>query len=202
MDLSVLRGECTFGLNRGYLLSDRIGVPTTFLVAVNRYVVEQFAHDLVGAPTRTFLSWRSRHWVPTDSDVTYIPRGRLFRFSRDLAGKGAWEGATVTFVAMQIAFHLGFHDVILIGVDHSFTSQGPANQLVTSEGGDPDHFDPDYFGAGVKWQLPDLVVSEAAYRLARHAFEADGRRIRDATGGGRLTVFDRASFGEITKPSR
>ena len=47
-----LRDEYTFGLNRGYLLFDRIGAPTTFLVAVNRYVVEQFAHDLLAAAAR------------------------------------------------------------------------------------------------------------------------------------------------------
>ena len=60
MDLSKLRAEYTFGLNRGYLLFDRIGAPTTFLVAVNRYVVEQFATDLIAAPSMTFVSWRSR----------------------------------------------------------------------------------------------------------------------------------------------
>ena len=87
---------------------------------------------------------------------------------------------------MQLAYHLGFTDVILVGVDHSFATQGPANKLVTSQGPDPNHFDPSYFGAGIRWQLPDLEVSEASYRLARQHFEADGRRIRDATVGGKL----------------
>ena len=53
MDLSFLHSEYSFGLNRGYLLFDRIGAPTTFLVAVNRYVVEQFGHDLVRADSMT-----------------------------------------------------------------------------------------------------------------------------------------------------
>ena len=34
MDLSPLRDEFTFGLNRSYLMFDRIGFNTTFLVAV------------------------------------------------------------------------------------------------------------------------------------------------------------------------
>jgi hypothetical protein len=193
MDLSVLKDEFTFGLNRGYLLFDRIGAPTTFLVAVNRYVVEQFAADLIAAPSMAFISWRSRRWIPSGGDVTFIRRSRLFTFSSDMT-HGAWEGATVTYVAMQLAFHMGFEQVILIGVDHSFATAGPANQLVTSSAPDPNHFDPAYFGPGVKWQLPDLEVSEAGYRLAQDAFTASGRSVLDATVGGKLTVFPKVEF--------
>ena len=198
MDLSVLRDEFTFGLNRGYLLFDRIGAPTTFLVAVNRYVVEQFARDLIDAGSTTFISWRSRRWIPAESGVTFIRRSRLFTFSTDIT-KGAWEGATVTFVALQLAFHMGFEQVILIGVDHSFATSGPANRLVMANEPDPNHFDPTYFGPGVKWQLPDLKTSEIAYQLAHDAYVAAGRAVIDATIGGNLTVFPKARFEQLTR---
>lgn len=197
MNLSVLRDEHTFGLNRGYLLFDRIGGPTTFLVAVNRYVVQQFGGELIAAPSMKFVSWRSRGWVPSGSDVTFVRRSRLFSFSPDIGLYGAWEGATVTYVALQLAFHLGFTEAILIGVDHSFATTGPANKLVTTTADDRNHFDPTYFGPGIRWQLPDLEVSEVAYRLARQAYEAAGRVILDATVGGRLTVLPKARFDQL-----
>jgi hypothetical protein len=100
-------------------------------------------------------------------------------------------------VALQLAFHLGFSDVILIGVDHSFASHGPANKLVTSSGADMNHFDPTYFGTGVRWQLPDLAVSEMAYRMACDAYEAAGRRVRDATVDGKLTVFPKVRYEDV-----
>lgn len=196
-DIGKLRHEYTFGLNRGYLLFDRIGGPTTFLVAVNRYVVEQFGADLLSSDSKTFVSWRSRHAMPDSHDAIYVRRSRLFTFSPNVATHGAWEGATVTYVAMQLAFHLGFREVVLVGVDHSFTTTGPANKLVTSDGPDPNHFDPGYFGPGVLWQLPDLETSEIAYRLARERFEADGRFILDATVGGRLTVFPKVDYDTV-----
>lgn len=198
MDLARLRDEYTFGLNRGYLLFDRIGRPTTFLVAVNRYVVEQFGADLLAAPSTTFVSWRSRHEVPSSDEAIYVRRSRLFTFSRNVASDGAWEGGTVTYVAMQLAFHLGFQEAILIGVDHSFTSTGPANKLVTSTAPDQNHFDPNYFGPGVKWQLPDLETSEVAYRLARDEFAAHGRTIVDATVDGKLNVFPKEAYERLT----
>jgi hypothetical protein len=58
------------------------------------------------------------------------------------------------------------------------------------------HFDPRYFAGGAKWQLPDLDNSEVAYRLARAAFESDGRRIIDATVDGALQVFPKVRLEE------
>jgi hypothetical protein len=197
-DLARLGDKFTFGLNRGYMLFERIGGPTTFLVAVNRYVIEQFGADLVAAGPPTFMSWRSRQHVPRGGDVVFVRRAPSFTFSEDVARNGAWEGATVTYMAMQLAFHLGFREVVLVGVDHSFATAGPPNQLVTSRGADQNHFDPNYFGPGVKWQLPDLEVSERAYRLARDRFMADGRTILDATVGGKLTVFPKVDFESVT----
>jgi hypothetical protein len=200
-DLAPLRDEYTFGLNRGYLLFDRIGGPTTFLVAVNRHVVEQFGAELLAAPTQKFVSWRARNYVQDREDVTLVRRSRPRTFSSNVATNGAWEGATVTYVAMQLAFHLGFERVILIGVDHSFTTTGTPNKLITATTSDPNHFDPDYFGPGVRWQLPDLNVSEVAYQLAREHFEAHGREIVDATVGGKLTVFPKVNYELIVRNS-
>jgi hypothetical protein len=68
---------------------------------------------------------------------------------------------------------------------------------VTSEGDDPNHFSGKYFGKGFRWQLPDLEGSERAYRMARAAFEADGRKVVDATVGGKLTVFEKVDFNNL-----
>jgi hypothetical protein len=79
-------------------------------------------------------------------------------------------------------------------VDHSFKQKGEPNKTIVSEGDDESHFDPKYFGKGFRWQLPDLETSELAYRRARQAYEAAGRRIVDATVGGKLDVFPKVEF--------
>lgn len=195
MDLSVLRDQPTFGLNRGHLLFPRIGGPTRYLVSVNRYVLEQSVDEMLAAPCPKFFSWRHRRHVPAGrDDVIFLRTVPEPGFSTDPVRHGLWEGGTVTYVAMQLAFHLGYRDVVLIGVDHSFTTAGPAHQLVTSGGADPNHFDPTYFGVGYRWQLPDLEMSERGYTLAREAFRAAGGSIVDATVGGKLTIFPKADF--------
>ena len=54
----------------------------------------------------------------------------------------------MTYVALQVAFYLGFEQVILIGVDHNFATKGKPNTTVVSQGDDPNHFNPAYFGKG------------------------------------------------------
>jgi hypothetical protein len=103
----------------------------------------------------------------------------------------------VTYVAMQLAFHLGFSRVAIIGVDHRFKAEGAPTEMVVSDGADPNHFDPNYFGKGVKWALPDLDQSETAYRLANTAYWRADREIYDATVGGALTVFPKITLEEF-----
>jgi hypothetical protein len=198
MDLSVLKGVPTFGLNRGYLLFPRIGGPTTYIVSANRYVLEQSIEEMLAGPGMKFFNWRHRRSVPKGrDDVVFLHTVHRPGFSTDLPGRGLWEGATVTYVAAQLAFHLGYRQLVLIGVDHSFSTPGPAHQLVTSQGADPNHFDPGYFGAGYRWQLPDLEMSERAYRMAKAAYEAAGGSIVDATVGGKLTIFPKVEFSDL-----
>lgn len=193
-DLGKLRGEFTIGMNRFYMAFPELGFTSSILLSVNNLVIEQCADDFRALPIPTFVSWRSRKWISPSDNLHYLyTTYDLPRFSGNAAGR-LWEGATVTFVAMQLAFHLGFKQVVLIGVDHSFASQGKPNTTVVSTGDDPNHFNPGYFGKGFRWQLPDLETSEIAYTMAREAYLTASREIIDATVGGKLTVFPRVDY--------
>jgi len=52
----------------------------------------------------------------------------------------------------------------------------------------------EYFGEGVKWQLPDLFESEVNYTMARKMYEAYGKEIVNCTDGGKLDVYRRESL--------
>ena len=197
-DLSWLKGEFTFGMNRIYLLFGEMGFSTTYYVAVNTLVIEQCAEEINGLKMPKFVTWRGRRWLAQDPGVIFLDTDYAppATFSRDVTGR-VFEGSTVTYVALQLAYHMGFEEVILVGVDHNFTTQGRPNVTVVSEGSDSNHFAPDYFGKGFRWQLPDLDASEQAYRMAKEAFEASGRRVLDATIGGKLTVFPKVVYGSL-----
>ena len=196
-DLFKLKDEFTFGLNRFYLAFQDLGFTTSVLLTINDLVIEQCAQDLRALPIPTFVSWRGRQWVEPAENIHYLYTSyELPGFNTNAAGR-LWEGATVTYVAMQLAFHMGFKQVILIGVDHSFATQGKPNTTVVSAGDDPNHFNPGYFGKGFRWQLPDLETSEIAYAMARQTYKNAGREIIDATVGGKLTVFPKVDYESL-----
>jgi len=200
-DVSKLEGETTFGMNRIYLAFEEWGFPTSYLVCINSLVIEQVYQDFQELKIPKFFSWRSRkNLYPTGEPDEYTHF--LFttytgpKFARDATAR-MWEGATVTFACLQLAFHMGFEQAILVGVDHSFAAQGRPNTTIESQGDDQSHFDPNYFGKGFRWQLPDLDTSEQGYWLARQAYEAAGRQVLDATIGGKLQIFPKVSYDSL-----
>lgn len=173
-----------FILNRGYLKKE---LKPRWLVVVNDLVIKQFWDEISQVDVDTIFA----------TPIYNHPRLFPLRYTPDIPSfqpditKPLWQGHTVTYVALQIAYWMGFEKVILIGLDHNYPrAKGkPSNQLVVSDSEDIDHFDKNYFGKGVKWHLPNLERSELAYKLARDYYERNGRIIINATPQTKLDVF-------------
>jgi hypothetical protein len=197
-DLTKLKGEFTFGLNRIYLLFPELGFNTTYFVSINDLVIEQCAQEIADLPIPRFIAWHSnRHFQRLPEDLIFLYTTYTgAQFAYDMTRR-VWEGATVTNVALQLAFYMGFQQVVLVGVDHNFTSKGKANETVVSEGDDLNHFSTAYFGKGFRWQLPDLETSEIGYSLARAAYHNAGREVLDATINGKLKIFPKVDYNTL-----
>lgn len=196
VDFGMLDGVFCFGLNKINLIFDRTSFRPDCIVAVNSFVIEQNAEFYNKTDLPLFISSAGVRNVRPRQNVSFIHTTDIQKFARDVT-VSVFEGYTVTFVALQIAFHLGFRDVALVGADHNFATKGPANTTVVSGEKDESHFDPRYFSGGVKWQLPDLFQSEVAYTMARDVYDAFGRKIVNATDGGNLEVFERQSLSDF-----
>ncbi len=200
MDLDLLQTEYCFGLNRIYLLFETMAFRPTYFVSINDLVLSQFFREIASLKMPKFINWNMRNKFPSeDASINYVKLNLNLQdsFSKDITNPIS-SGGTVTFVALQLAYWMGFEEIILIGVDHSFSTEGVPNKTVMGdENMDKNHFHPDYFPKGVKWQLPDLIRSEIAYSLAKRAFEGDHRKIWDATVGGKLSVFPKVDFNDV-----
>ena len=189
----------TFGLNKINLLFTRTDFRPSAVVAVNPHVMEQNADFYNTTDIPLFLDYHGRQWVRFNKNVCFLHSADLFgSFARDCT-ISINQGHTVTYVAMQLAYHMGFKEVGLVGCDHTFATKGPANKTVIAGEKDSNHFDPNYFAGGVKWQLPDLTASELHYERARDTFERYGRKIINCTEGGRLELFPRQPLGEFLR---
>lgn len=198
MDLSFLKYEICFGTNRIYLGFDKWGFTPTYYVTVNKLVIEQSVDQILNIPCPKFISNKGIPYLPNQEDIMFIKTLPYHGdpFSKDPL-EGINEGSTVTYVAMQLAYYMGFETVILIGVDHNFVTKGQPHKEVVSQGEDPNHFDPNYFGKGTKWHLPDLETSEKHYQIAHEKFKEEGRSIIDATLDGHCHIFPKKHYKDV-----
>jgi hypothetical protein len=200
MDLSMLKKEITFGMNRIYLNFETMDFVPTYYVAINGLVLKQFGEEIDQLNLPKFLNWNYRHiFKRSDPNINYLKTKFTVadKFETDVTNP-IYSGGTVTFAAMQIAYFMGFQEVYLIGIDHSFADKGTPNATETRVSNrDDNHFHPGYFPKGTKWQLPDLKRSERAYELAQTAFLQDGRSVIDATLNGKCQVFPKMDFDSL-----
>jgi hypothetical protein len=194
MDLSLLRWETTIGLNKIFLGLPKFGFYPRYYVAINDKVLRQSADAIRALNAVKLLSDRAAGYLPEDALTYHVNTTQPpARFCENIAC-GLHEGWTVTYAALQAAFHLGFAEVVLIGLDHRYTYEGRPNEARVLNGPDPNHFSADYFGHGQAWDNPDLARSEESFRLARRHFEQADRQIVDATVDGACTVFEKVDY--------
>jgi len=195
-DLSLLRNEITFGSNRLYILFEELGFSTTFFLAFDPLVLEHYHRDIDRINSVKFVRTGDRHYFTLSDRFILFDQGKTLSFAHNPT-QGIWGGGSVTYTAMQLAFHMGFEKVILVGIDHSYDSTRSNSQdkvVKVSEGADPNHFSSEYFGKGVSWLVPNLELKELGYRMAKYAFESDGREILDATIEGKLNLFPKVDY--------
>jgi len=184
-----------FIMNRGYLKKE---LKPKWLVVVNDLVIKQFKDEILSQPVEKIFSCPCIGRHEKVFPLKFTPD--IPSFQPDIT-KPIWQGHTVTYVTLQIAYWMGFEKVILIGLDHNYPrAKGkPNNKLVISNSEDIDHFDKNYFGKGTKWHLPNLERSELAYKLALEYYTKHGREIINATPESKLDVFPKMTLEEAIK---
>jgi hypothetical protein len=196
MRLDFLRQETVIGMNKIFLGIRKFYFYPRYYIAVNQRVIEQSAKEISAMNCVKFISRRSAALVPENALTYHIEtRNPPSRFCHNIT-QGVHEGWTVTYAALQVAYYLGFKQIIIIGMDHRYKYIGEPNETYRLEGPDSNHFTPDYF-CGQTWDNPDLEHSEESYSIARDEYEKDGRRIIDATQDGACTVFEKADYRQL-----
>ncbi|WOO43007.1 6-hydroxymethylpterin diphosphokinase MptE-like protein [Rubellicoccus peritrichatus] len=214
IDLGLLSREVTFGVNGIFYMTRRSGFKPTYHVIEDNHVVEDNLEAIRAfRPQARFLPEKYAELIGDSDETFYLPADWGFyyknhpyyetpRFSEDIT-KAIYVGQSVTYLNIQLAYYMGFSEIYLVGMDFSYEIPSRAKTQVfsiTSDSDDPNHFHPDYFGKGKKWHFPKLYNCYKVYSFANEYIHARGRKIENATIGGKLEAFPRADiknlFGE------
>ena len=190
VDLTLLDGFYTMGLNKINLLFDRSSFRPSCILSVDWMIIWQNLDFYNSTDIPLFIDHRFHSRVRSRPNVTFLHATRIPQLAHDCTVSLNY-GPTVTVVALQMALHLGFSDVCIVGCDHYVALPGKPSSTHTSVGTEQNHFDPRYFSAGQKTNLPNYPEMDHHYQLARDAFESEGRSIMNCTAGGRLEIFER-----------
>jgi hypothetical protein len=213
-DLCLLEDDYVWGLNRCYLLFDRIKWRPKFFVALDEIVVPDNSYEINSLISElsnclfffplqfrlngTLASGINTYWYEEiPQNISKIPRG----YFSDDAGSYIRAAYTVTIAALQLAVYLGFNPIYLIGCDTDYTlpnsiyfDEKNKDKIISTADDDPNHFRGDYFGAGKKYSRPSPERMIIAYQQAKKIFDEIGIDVFNATIGGKLEVFPRVTY--------
>lgn len=210
-DLSLLNDEYTFAVNGIFYKTEEIGFKPTFYVVEDNFVMKENLEKINRFECKYKIFPRNYKHLVKSKENTYFfkmdtgyyndfsPYYCIPRFSPDASNK-VYCGQSVTMINIQLAYYMGFSEVYLIGMDHSYLIPKSAKidgRTIESMEDDPNHFHPDYFGKGKKWHDPHLDRVERNYEYLKLVYEAKNKRLFNATIGGSLEVFERVKYEDL-----
>jgi hypothetical protein len=214
--LHLLENDYTFGVNRIYLLFDKIKWRPQFYTAFDIRVVPDNAEEIkdldieykfFDARYKKILGIPPNHYwhmvKPFYEDFDHC-------FDKLAIYSGFGGGGTIGTIATELAFYMGFNPIYLIGVDVDYKvldtvkqegedkfGDGIKLELTSTRDDDPNHFDPRYFGKGKKWHNPNPQRMIHGFKECNDSIKKRGRKIYNATVGGKLEVIERVSFEKL-----
>jgi len=212
IDIDRLCQETSFGVNSIFLMTRSNGFRPTYYVVEDNLVFKENMQDIDTYEGVTkILPEQYAEKLDTRDSCYVFNMNTSFYNKRDPAAYSVPQfnitpapqfycGQSVTYINMQIAYYMGFAEVILVGMDFSYSkppSHEQSGNHIHSQGDDPNHFNKDYFGAGKTWKDPRLGRVLRSYMRAKFEFESAGRKILNATPGGELELFPRVNFNSL-----
>jgi hypothetical protein len=183
----LLNGEIVYGVSLAYKY-DGLNIDYHFIGDMNIY--GQKKDEVLQAKNiEHFFTSNGIYEHYETPENTHFWNGRFHPHFSTNAADGVHGGGTSTFVAMQFAYYMGIQKLYVVGLDHYDTLDEQLEQvretgfkknkhnLVVTTGEDVNHFTKDFYPKGTAWFVPQVERMANSYRMAREAFEKDGREI-------------------------
>jgi hypothetical protein len=194
-NLKLLENEIIFGVNSLYKIKD---IKSKYYMVTDERVWKKHKENILKLDNYLFLGrYAARDFISNKKRYNDNLRNGIIlpvRYSKNLIEKktfpryisnGLYDGDSVTISAIQIIHHLGFSKVYLLGCDCDYSGTHHF------DGSKADNAKTNGMASGNYKNIFD------EYRICKKEFEKDGRKIYNATVGGKLEVFERKRLEDL-----
>ncbi len=207
-DLDMLheRGIDTFAVNRIYQIFPQTRWRPSYFVSTDAVMLRDKLTEAEQIPARLkFIPLQNKYYLGIRlKGATYFFRNDLRErdqdggFSLDCTGQVNMRG-TVTIACMQLAMHMGYRHIYLLGIDHNFDKITTENGEVVIDPSVKNYFIEGYDADVAAEVTHDLGNTTRAYYDVRRFVDTTGVRIYNASRKTKLEAFDRVTFEEALR---
>lgn len=205
-DLEALSGYDTFATNRIYAIFPSTTWRPKYYIAIDNNILNDNLEAIVEAEAEVkFLNYtvKKRTCDKVHENTRYINI-----FGRYVLSPASYEtkhiaydvsrsfslSYSVTGIAIELAVYMGYRNIYLIGVDHTYTNTIRKDGKLKKMEGVKDYFG-DLKSKSYSIQYTDAV--DSYYLALRKHAEKYGSHVLNATRGGKLEIFDRVDLDTI-----
>lgn len=204
-DLDQLKNEYTFAFNRIYYIFNQTEWRPTFYCTQDEKIVRNSLSEIKSKiETKYIFAPINLKWYyDLDLNTEFYFNQKMSAseeeapdFCEDIS-HAIGVGNTVAYTAIQIAVYMGFSEIYLLGVDHSFRISQDKNGNIIENPTAKDYFCQEYNEDREELFIPKLDVSILSYIAAQKYARTHEIRIYNATRGGKLEIFPRKDFDSL-----
>ena len=207
-DLDLLKNEITFAANRIYLAYDKTDWRPSYYCVCDPLVSLHNKEKIKQLESIKFLA-NSTCFYGEEINNGFVLPYYYRNTSTDLSDphfstnpiQGIYDGGTVIYMMMQLAFYMGISELYLIGVDHNFVIKNDSQAILTGEG-ENNHFDKAYRPYGETWSKPDCQFIERAFSYSKEFLENNNRSVYNVSRQSKLRSFEMLNLETVLAPHR
>lgn len=197
-DLEMLQNEDCFAANLIFKIFDKTIWRPDYYFIQDRYADTGDALNQLEAK-HLFIGdyyWRKRG-ISNPNAVCFhayrVYKESMLKFSTEIE-KGIYDYCTITYSMIQAAVYMGYKEIYLIGMDHSYALTYDAQGNVIEDNSVKSHVFED---KNPKKVIANVEGMNKAYICAREFANNNGIKIVNCTRGGKLEWFPRVSLEEV-----
>lgn len=197
--LRAIKDEDCFGANRIYKLFEKCEWRPKYYVIQDKYDETKGVYENLNVEN-LFVSdfyWKE-HGMTNQKAICYHIK-RTLKQTNKLPFSENCElfiqaASTVTYTMIQLACYMGYSEIYLIGMDHTYANVTNDKGEIIQKNKVKNHAFEDEKPNEV---VANIAYMEESYKTAKEYCEQKNIKIFNATLGGALEIFDRKNFWEI-----